>query len=121
MDTDTAWNLGVIFDSDFRFDQQMNSVVKSSSYKLWAAAKKKEKKNQTSPGKSHSRFHLINPKQSTAVPISALAHLQLVARLLIGTRKRAHVTPILTSLQGSLSSTGSNLRFFCLFLKFLMG
>lgn len=47
MDTDTAWNLGVIFDSDFRFDQQMNSVVKSSSYKLWAVAKKKKKEEKS--------------------------------------------------------------------------
>lgn len=44
MDTDTAWNLGVIFDSDFRFDQQMNSVVKSSSYKLSGCKKKKKRK-----------------------------------------------------------------------------
>ena len=99
-------DLGVKLDSDFKFDKQINSVVKSSFYQLRLLAKVKS-------AVSISDFErLIHAFISTrldycnalyaGVSQACLSRLQLVqnaaARLLTGARKYDHISPILASL-----------------------
>ena len=99
-------NLGVKIDCDFKLDKQISAVVKSSFFHLRRLAKVK-------PLLSAQHFETVIHAFITSrldygnalyyeVSQSALARLQTVqnaaARLLTGTRKREHITPVLASL-----------------------
>lgn len=103
---DNVRNLGVIIDSSLSFDKQINSVVRSSFYHLKIIAKLKpflsfNDLETVVHAFISSRLDYCN---SLYVGIShqQLSRLQLVqnaaARLLTGTKKREHITPVLCSL-----------------------
>lgn len=103
---DNVRNLGVIIDSSLSFDKQINSVVRSSFYHLKIIAKLKpflsfNDLETVVHAFISSRLDYCN---SLYVGIShrQLSRLQLVqnaaARLLTGTKKREHITPVLRSL-----------------------
>uniref|UniRef100_A0A3P9MP71 Reverse transcriptase domain-containing protein n=1 Tax=Oryzias latipes TaxID=8090 RepID=A0A3P9MP71_ORYLA len=102
----TVTNLGVKMDTGFNLDRQISSVVRSSFFQLRQLAKVKS---------FLSRKHfetVIHAFVTTRLdycnslyvgtPHSSLSRLQLVqnaaARLLTGTWKREHITPVLASL-----------------------
>ena len=102
----TITNLGVNIDPGLQLDRQIRSVVKSNFFHLRQLAKIK-------PFLSRQHFEtVIHAFVSTRldycnvlyVGVSGLSivHLQLVqnaaARLLTGTRKYSHISPILSSL-----------------------
>ncbi|KAL6455414.1 hypothetical protein MHYP_G00361580 [Metynnis hypsauchen] len=102
----TATNLGVKLDSDLKLDAQIKSVVKSSFYQLRQLAKVK-------PFLSLHHFEILIHAFITTrldycnalyvgVNQTLLTRLQMVqnaaARLLVGVKKREHITPILASL-----------------------
>lgn len=103
---DPVRNLGVIFDSSLLFNKQISAVVKSSFYQLRQIAKIK---SLLSPSNLEivihsfitSRLDYCNSLYS-GLPQNALSRLQLVqnaaARLLLGLRKRDHITPALRNL-----------------------
>src|SRR4029434_10832193 len=93
-------------DSAFKFDKQVNAVVKASFYLLGTNAKIK---SCISPKDLEKVIHdFISSRLDycnslyTGISHSSLSRLQLVqnaaARLLTGTRKRDHISPILASL-----------------------
>ncbi|XP_055492976.1 uncharacterized protein LOC129698113 [Leucoraja erinacea] len=99
-------NLGVIFDSALKFDQEVNAVVKASFFQLRTIAKIKQFVQFDDLEKIihkfiASRLDYCNSLY-TGISQSSLPRLQLVqnaaVRLLTGTRKRDHITPILASL-----------------------
>ncbi|XP_055493235.1 uncharacterized protein LOC129698247 [Leucoraja erinacea] len=99
-------NLGVIFDSALKFDKQVNAVVKASFFQLRKIAKIKQFLQFDALEKIihtfiSSRLDYCNSLY-IGISQSSLSRLQLVqnapARLLTGTRKRDHITPILASL-----------------------
>nr|XP_061839065.1 uncharacterized protein LOC133621161 isoform X1 [Nerophis lumbriciformis]XP_061839075.1 uncharacterized protein LOC133621161 isoform X1 [Nerophis lumbriciformis] len=104
--SDSVTNLGVKFDSDFKFEKQISSVVQKSFYQLRQIAKVKPLLSR------HDLEKLIHAFISTrldycnalyvGISQASLARLQLVqnsaARLLTQTRRREHITPILASL-----------------------
>ncbi len=101
-----ATNLGIIFDSELRFDRQINTVVKNSLFHLRRIAKLKIVLSKTDLEKVIHAFitsclDYCNVLYS-GVCQSSLSRLQLVqnsmARLLTNTKKRDHITPILASL-----------------------
>ncbi|TKS65252.1 RNA-directed DNA polymerase from mobile element jockey [Collichthys lucidus] len=102
----TITNLGFKMDSDFKLDRQISAIVKSSFFHLRQLAKVK-------PFLAQKHFETVIHAFITSrldycnalylgVSQSSLARLQLVqnaaARLLTGTHKREHITPILASL-----------------------
>lgn len=102
----TTTNLGVKIDSDLKLDNQIRSVVKSSFFQLRQLAKIK-------PILSRQHFEIVIHAFVTTrldycnslyvgVSASSIARLQMVqnaaARLLTGTRKFEHISPILASL-----------------------
>ncbi|CAJ1051395.1 uncharacterized protein LOC117829052%2C partial [Xyrichtys novacula] len=102
----TVSNLGFKMNSDFKFDRQISSVVKSSFYHIRQLAKAK-------PFLSRKHFETVIHAFVTSrldycnalyfgVSQFSLSRLQLVqnaaVRLLTGVRKREHITPILASL-----------------------
>ncbi len=100
-------NLGVLFDSSLKFDKQINSVVRSCFFHLRCLAKVKTLLSiQTFEKVIHafvtSRLDYCNSLYY-GINQSSMERLQLVqnaaARLLTGTRKFQHITPILTTLQ----------------------
>ncbi|XP_055499399.1 uncharacterized protein LOC129701965 [Leucoraja erinacea] len=102
----TVLNLGFMMDGDFKLDKQIGAVVKSSFFHLRKLAKVKPiLERQHFETVIHafisSRLDYCNALYS-GVSRASLARLQLVqnaaARLLTGTRKREHITPILASL-----------------------
>lgn len=99
-------SLGVTIDSDFNFDKQVNGVVKSSFYHLRLLSKVKPFLSfnlfeQVMHAFISSRLDYCNALYK-GISQRTLSRLQLVqnsaARLLTGTRKREHITPILASL-----------------------
>uniref|UniRef100_A0A3B3BYA6 Reverse transcriptase domain-containing protein n=1 Tax=Oryzias melastigma TaxID=30732 RepID=A0A3B3BYA6_ORYME len=99
-------NLGFKMDSDFKLDGQVSSVVKSSFFYLRQLVKVK-------PFLSKRNFETVIHAFITSrldycnslyfgVSQSSLSRLQLVqnaaARVLVGARKRDHITPILATL-----------------------
>ena len=101
-----ARNLGVLLDSDFKLDKQINAIVKSSFFHLRTIAKIK-------PFLSTHDLEIVIHSLITSrldycnslylgINQSALSRLQRVqnaaARLLTVTKKRDHITPILASL-----------------------
>jgi len=99
-------NLGIKIDSDFKFAKQMNAVVKSCFYHLRLLAKVKlflsfNSFEQAIHAFISSRLDYCNALY-TGINQNALSRLQLVqnsaARLLTGTKKCTHTTPILASL-----------------------
>ena len=102
----TVTNLGVTIDSDFKFDKQVNSVLKSSFYHLRLLSKVKPFLSfnlfkQVMHAFISSRLDYCNALYS-GISQKALHRLQLVqnfaARLLTGSKKRDHITPVLASL-----------------------
>ena len=102
----SAKNLGVIFDSTFKLDKHISSVVKNSFFQLRLLAKiKPYLPRQQLEIAIHafisSRLDYCNSLY-TGLDHSSLRRLQLVqnaaARLLTGTRRREHITPVLASL-----------------------
>jgi len=102
----TVTNLGVKIDPDLKLDRQIRSVVKTSFFQLRQLAKIK-------PFLSKQHFETVIHAFVTTrldycnalyvgVSGSSIAHLQMVqnaaARLLTGTRKYEHISPILSSL-----------------------
>ncbi|XP_062391362.1 uncharacterized protein LOC134079180 [Sardina pilchardus] len=99
-------NLGVIFDSAFKFEQQVSAVVRKSFFHLRTLAKTKA----YLPRSALERvIHAFITSQLdycnalyTGIDQSQLRRLQLVqnsaARLLTCTKKREHITPVLASL-----------------------
>ncbi len=102
----TITNLGVKIDSDLKLDSQIRAVVKSSFFQLRQLAKRK-------PYLSSQHFKTVIHAFVTTlldycnalyvgVSGSSIACLQMVqnaaARLLTGTRKYEHISPILASL-----------------------
>ncbi len=102
----TAKNLGVIMDSDFKLDKQINSVVKSSFFQLRLLSKVKSCLSfndfeRVIHAFISSRLDYCNALY-VGVSQTSLSRLQLVqnaaARLLTGTRKQEHISPVLASL-----------------------
>ncbi len=103
---DRVRNLGMVFDPTLSFDKQISTVVKSSFFQLRSIARIKKmlsmKDLQTIiHAFITSRLDYCN-SLFLGLPKSSLNRLQLVqneaARLLTGTRKREHITPVLASL-----------------------
>lgn len=101
-----ARNLGVILDSGLCLDKQISSVVKNSFYQLRIISNLKSFLSHSDLEKVihafiTSRLDYCNSLY-LGLPLSSLTRLQLVqnaaARLLTGTRKREHITPVLASL-----------------------
>lgn len=101
-----AKDLGVFLDSSFKLDKQVNFVVKSCFFQLRTIAKIKpilcfKDLERVINSLIFSRLDYCNSLYS-GINQSSLARLQLVqnaaARLLTGTRRRDHITPILASL-----------------------
>ena len=99
-------NLGVIFDHDFKFNKQISSVVKTSFFQLRTIAKVKsflppKQLEMVIHAFISSRIDYCNALYF-GIDQVALKRLQLVqnaaARLLSGTKKREHITPVLASL-----------------------
>ena len=99
-------NLGVIFDPYFKFDKQVNAVVKACFFQLRTIAKLKA---LLSPADLQRVIHAFISSRLdycnslyTGISQSSLSRLQMVqnaaARLLTGARKRDHITPVLASL-----------------------
>ena len=99
-------NLGFIFNSNFKFSKQISSTVKNSFFHLRLLAKIK-------PYLPIKQFETVIHAFITSrldycnalyygIDLSSLKRLQLVqnsaARLLTGTKKRNHITPVLASL-----------------------
>uniref|UniRef100_A0A3Q3BY54 Reverse transcriptase domain-containing protein n=1 Tax=Haplochromis burtoni TaxID=8153 RepID=A0A3Q3BY54_HAPBU len=117
-------DLGFKLDSDFKLDNQIRAVVKSSFYHLRRLARVKSfLSRQHLETVIHafisSRLDYCNALY-VGVRQSLLSRLQLVqnaaARLLTGTRKRMHITPVLASLHW-LPVSFRVLKFLCLFLN----
>ena len=104
--SDCVTNLGVKFDSDFRFEKQISSVVQKSFYQLRQIAKVKPLLSRSDLEKLIHAFISTRLDYCNALYIgisqASLARLQLVqnsaARLLTQTRRSEHITPILASL-----------------------
>lgn len=99
-------NLGVTFDSSFKLDSQINSVVKASFYQLKVLAKLKpflspHDLEKVTHAFISSRLDYCNSLY-VGVGQAQISRLQLIqnaaARLLTGTRKRDHISPVLASL-----------------------
>ena len=99
-------NLGIIFDPQLNFDKQINAVVKSCFFQLRMIAKIK---SLLSPADLERVIHATISSRLdycnalyAGINQSSLDRLQLVqnaaARLLTGTRKRDHITPVLARL-----------------------
>ena len=99
-------NLGVIFDSSFKLDLQINSVVKASFYQLKVLAKVKPFLSPRDLEKVTHAFVTSRLDYCNSLYVgmgqAQISRLQLVqnaaARLLTGTRKREHISPVLASL-----------------------
>uniref|UniRef100_A0A3B3HMF5 Reverse transcriptase domain-containing protein n=1 Tax=Oryzias latipes TaxID=8090 RepID=A0A3B3HMF5_ORYLA len=102
----TVSNLGVKLDSNFRMDQQISSVVKLSFLSLRQLAKVKP---FLTPAHFETVIHAFITSRLDycnslylGLSQSSLLRLQRVqnaaARLMVGARKRDHITPILASL-----------------------
>ncbi len=124
---DRVRNLGVVFDPTLSFDKQISTVLKSSFFQLRSIARiKKMLSMKDLQTVIHafitSRLDYCNSLY-LGLPKSSLNRLQLVqnaaARLLTGTKKREHITPVLASLHSRFSSV-LILRFCSLFLKLYM-
>ncbi len=100
-------NLGVWFDRELKFDKQINNVVKSCFFNLRLLAKVKPFLSAIDLEKLIHAFIFSRLDYCNTIYIgvnqTALARLQVVqnaaARLLTGTRKHEHITPILFSLK----------------------
>ena len=101
-----ARNLGFIIDGAFNLDKQVSAVVKSSFFQLRLLAKVKPYLSRKDLEKVihafiTSRLDYCNSLY-VGISQSELNRLQLVqnaaARLLTGTKKREHITPVLRSL-----------------------
>ena len=99
-------NLGVIFDPQLNLDRQINAVVKSCFFHLRMIAKIKPVLSRPDLERVihatiSSRLDYCNALY-VGINQSSLDRLQLVqnaaARLLTGTRKREHITPVLANL-----------------------
>ena len=102
----SAKNLGVIMDSAFKFQKQISSVVKTSFFQLRLLAKVKP---YIPPKQLEIAIHsFISTRLDycnslyTGIDQYSLKRLQLVqnaaARMLTGTKKFDHITPVLASL-----------------------
>ena len=99
-------NLGVIFDRDLNFNKQINSVVKASFFQLRLLAKVKPFLCRSDLEKAIHAFISSRIDYCNALYIgitqSSLHRLQLVqnaaARLLTGTSRHSHISPVLCSL-----------------------
>ncbi len=98
--------VGVILDSDFKLDKQINTVVKSNFFQLRLLSKIK---SFLSFGDFERVIHAIISTQPdycnalyVGVSQASLSRLQLVqnaaARQLTGTHKQEHISPVLVSL-----------------------
>lgn len=103
---DAVRNLGVIFDNSFKMDKQINSVIKACFYQIRILSKVKA---YIPPCDFERVVHLFVTSRLDycnslycGLDQSSLKRLQRVqnaaARLLTGTRKREHITPVLASL-----------------------
>uniref|UniRef100_A0A669DDM8 Reverse transcriptase domain-containing protein n=1 Tax=Oreochromis niloticus TaxID=8128 RepID=A0A669DDM8_ORENI len=104
--TSSIKSLGVTFDSAFKFDKQISSVVKGSFYHLRILAKVKSYLCRNDLERVvhafiTSRLDYCN-SLCAGLDRSCLHRLQLVqntaARMLTGSKKRDHITPVLCSL-----------------------
>ena len=99
-------NLGVIFDSAFKFQQQVSAVVKKSFFHLRSLARVKPYLTQAALEQAIHAFVTSQLDYCNALyfglETSQLRRLQLVqnaaARLLTSTKKREHISPVLASL-----------------------
>ena len=99
-------NLGVIFDSTFKFEQQVSGVVKRSFYHLRTLAKLKTYLPRSDLERAIHAFITSQLDYCNALYTGMdqlqLGRLQLVqnsaARLLTCSKKRDHITPVLASL-----------------------
>ncbi len=100
-------NLGVKFDSSLKFDKQINTMVKYCLFHLRSIAKVKPFLSSSDFERISHAFISVRLDYCNSLYVGfnqvLLNCLQLVqnaaARLLTGTRKKQHVTPILASLQ----------------------
>ena len=103
---DCVTNLGVKFDTDFKFEKQISGVVQKSYYQLRQIAKVKPILLRPDLEKLIHAFITTRLDYCNSLYIgisqTSLARLQLVqnsaARLLTQTRRREHIDPILASL-----------------------
>lgn len=99
-------NLGVILDSGLKLDRQVNQVVKSSFYQLRTLAKIKSILSVSNLEKVVHAFISTRLDYCNSIYMgiseSSINRLQIVqnaaARVLTGTRKREHITPVLKTL-----------------------
>lgn len=121
-------NLGFKMDKDFKLEQQIGAVVKSSFYHLRQLAKVKPLLAQQHLETVMHAFITSRLDYCNALYFGvsqfSLRRLQLVqnaaARLLTGTRKREHITPVLASLHWLPVHFRYILIFFYLFLNLYM-
>uniref|UniRef100_A0A4W5Q8G8 Reverse transcriptase domain-containing protein n=1 Tax=Hucho hucho TaxID=62062 RepID=A0A4W5Q8G8_9TELE len=99
-------NLGVKMDCDFQLEKQINSVVKASFFQLRLLTKLKPFLSFVDFERVIHAFITTRLDYCNALYVginqASLSRLQMVqnaaARLLTGTRKRDHITPVLASL-----------------------
>ena len=102
----SAKNLGVIFDSAFKFERQVSAVVRNSFFHLRTLAKTKCYLSPSDLGRVIHAFITTRLDYCNGLYMgidqSQLRRLQLVqnaaARLLTNTKKYDHITPVLASL-----------------------
>ncbi len=118
-------NVRVIFDDALKFDKQINSVVRSGFFQLRTLAKIKPFLSfcdfeRVMHAFVSSRLDYCNSLY-VGISQSTLSRLQIVqnaaARLLTGSRKRDHITPILSSLHWLPVHYRIDIKFCCLFLN----
>uniref|UniRef100_A0A3B3QY49 Reverse transcriptase domain-containing protein n=1 Tax=Paramormyrops kingsleyae TaxID=1676925 RepID=A0A3B3QY49_9TELE len=103
---DTAKNLGIILDSNFKMEKQINTVVKSCFFQLRLLSKVKpflsfKNFERVIHAFVSSRLDYCNALYA-GISCSSISRLQLVqnaaAHLLTRTRRREHITPVLAAL-----------------------
>lgn len=125
----TVKNLGVLFDSSLKFDQHINSVVKSCFFHIKLLSKVKtflsfnDLKTVTHVSVL-SRLDYCNSLYM-GLPKSSMSWLQMVqnaaARFLTGVRRREHITPILSFLNWLPVCYRVEFKIFLLVFKALIG
>lgn len=122
-------NLGFTMDYDFKLDKQINLVVKSSFFQLRQLAKVKSFLSSRDFQKLlhifiSSRLDYCNGLY-IGISQASLSRLQRVqnaaARLLTGTKKREHITPVLSSLHWLPVSFRINFKILMFVFKSLHG
>ncbi len=97
---DQIRNLGVVFDTDLKFDKQVNAVVKSCFFQIRSLARLKPILLMNAFILSHLDYCKVLFVGSCQTSILRLQLVQnAAARLLVSAKKSQHISPILASLR----------------------